>query len=260
MKAAIAQNQRRIDRFLDSLGRPPRMGKRGPRRSNHRVDECANYDSFRLNRFLIQRTTPSTLLEFDGLHHGVRVDRLDAGTIKFVGLPGVQTEQDVEFEILHGTVGSRSYFLCPQCGARRRFLYIPLGLSGLRCRVCWGLRYPPRKPHLDRLLAQHALQGEALAAVVQLRATRMIHGVAPADETEIELRMQSLLDRCEDLSKRLAQELPPRCASGSVRDVVGGSSTAKVNGTAGRSPKYTSRREGGGLSHSKESVAATSAM
>ena len=41
--------------------------------------------------------------------------------------------------------GSRTYFLCPDCGRRVRFLYRPQNGSLFRCRCCWSLNYPTQQ-------------------------------------------------------------------------------------------------------------------
>ena len=41
--------------------------------------------------------------------------------------------------------GSRSFFLCPGCGRRVRFLYRPWERLRFRCRSCWRLNYPSQQ-------------------------------------------------------------------------------------------------------------------
>lgn len=234
-------NPRSDDRFWDSLGRPPRLGTRGPGRSRFYTTECIQADALRLQDF-IRSETKATLLEFPGLNRAVRVERIDATTLGLHGLPGLLEDQQVEFELdeRHGAPGPRAFFRCPRCGARRRILYVPLRLTGLACRACWGLAYPPRKPAFDRLLAEHALQAEALAALVQLRATDLTHHRAPATDAEIEAHVTELLRRAEDLSKRLARELPPAKVSappsraGNGRPAESGEGSATEEGQSGQ--------------------------
>ena len=41
--------------------------------------------------------------------------------------------------------GARSFFLCPGCGRRVRFLYRPWERMWFRCRFCWRLNYPSQQ-------------------------------------------------------------------------------------------------------------------
>lgn len=41
--------------------------------------------------------------------------------------------------------GERTYFLCPDCGRRVRFLYRPHGQGLFQCRHCWSLNYPTQQ-------------------------------------------------------------------------------------------------------------------
>lgn len=184
---------------------PGRSGRRGPSRTRFYVDECLVLDAAKLKPFL-NSNDPSSVVEFPGLRRSIDLSRVSDDRIVLANCPPPIEQQEIE--LIHapwGPDGSlrRYLFECPYCASRVAKLFIPWSGSGFACRGCHGITYPPRRDHLDVLLARHAEMGRQLTKLVQLRATSKVHVVPPARGDEIEQHVKALLAESERLRSKV---------------------------------------------------------
>lgn len=94
--------------------------------------------------------------------------------------------QQIRLSYMRNRAGRQTFFLCPGCGRRVRFLYLP----GVKCRVCKNLNYRSqhRKPE-DSI--------EELADILGIRAEDLPttdEWDKPVDEVPLSEAFQSILD------------------------------------------------------------------
>lgn len=180
---------------------PARTGRRGPCRTRFFVDECLTLDAVKLKPFL-KANTASTVVEFPGLRKSIDLLRVADDRIVLSNCPPPIEQQEIE--LIHAPWGPdaalrRYLFSCPYCARRVAKVFIPWSGSGFACRSCHGVTYPPRRDHLDVLLARYAELGRRLNGLVQLRATLKTHTVPPATKEQIDEHVRVLLNQADAL-------------------------------------------------------------
>lgn len=184
---------------------PRRTGRRGPCRSRFYPGECLVLDAVKLKTFF-KSNAPSTVVEFPGVRRSIDLSRVADDTIVLSNCPPPMEQQEIELiDAPWGPNGSlrRFLFACPYCASRVAILYIPWSGSGFACRRCHGITYPPRRDHLDVLLARYSDLGRRLGQLVTLRATSKEHVVPPATTDQIDEHVRSLLNRADSLRRKV---------------------------------------------------------
>lgn len=112
----------------------------GQNRTHGSIIDCVRVDSFKtavpLGRYAINWIIGGS----------INLDVEDGCVRLLYDIADQSISERVELSTVPNHYGSsRSFFLCPGCGRRVRFLYRPWERLRFRCRSCWRLNYPSQQ-------------------------------------------------------------------------------------------------------------------
>lgn len=132
------------------------MGKTGGQNKTHgRTESAERIDSFETMLYETEnpgrlRTSTGRLLDFwrDVVYYPE--DEREYITLAASdGLDGFEPERLAVSRIPSGYGGTRTFWRCPRCGWRYRYLYYDKTVEGFRCRRCAGLNYQSQQTTHD---------------------------------------------------------------------------------------------------------------
>ena len=112
----------------------------GQKRTHGSIIECARVDSFKT------AVPPGQYAINWIIGGGINLDVGDGCVRLLYDIADQSISERVELSTVPNHYGgSRSFFLCPGCDRRVRFLYRPWERLRFRCRSCWRLNYPSQQ-------------------------------------------------------------------------------------------------------------------